>query len=310
MTKPTLIIMAAGVGSRYGGLKQIDPIGPNGEIIIDYSVYDALRAGFGKVVFVIKKDIEETFREKVGRAIEKQCETSYVFQRLDDVPAGFAVPPDRKKPWGTAHATLSCKNVVDSPFAVLNADDFYGRSSFQILCDYLNGAQDRDTVYDYCMVGYRLENTLTEHGYVARGVCSVDQEGYLEEIHERTHIEKFGAGAKYTEDGAHWIELPQGSIVSMNMWGFTLSLFSELEAQFPLFLRQNSDAVGAVKAEYFLPEAVGALIKQRKAAVKVLPTSEKWLGVTYQQDKPTVKQAIRDLIRRGIYPENLWNEAQ
>jgi len=308
MTKPTLIIMAAGVGSRYGGLKQIDPIGPNGEIIIDYSVYDALGAGFGKIVFVIKEEIEEAFREKVGRTIEKQCQTSYVFQRLDDVPVGFELPPDRKKPWGTAHATLSCKDVVDSPFAVINADDFYGRSSFQMLGDYLNRAQDHEGVYDYCMVGYQLENTLTEHGYVARGVCSVDQNDRLMEIRERTHIEKFDDATKYTEDGERWIELPQGSTVSMNMWGFTLGLFSELENRFPAFLQQNRDNIE--KAEFFLPEVVGDLIRRKKATVKVLPTSDKWLGVTYKQDKPRVRRAIRDLVDHGVYPENLWSDTE
>lgn len=304
MPKPTLVVLAAGIGSRYGGLKQLDPIGPNGEIILDYSIYDALNAGFGKVVFVIKQDIEEVLRERVGKTIEKRCETAYVFQRIGDVPEGFEAPPDRQKPWGTAHATLSCKNVVHSPFAVINADDFYGRSSYQTLCDYLKNAQDRDGVYDYCMVGYVLENTLTEHGHVARGVCTVGQDGYLVEIHERTRIEKFGEISKYTEDGEHWVEIPKGTIVSMNMWGFTPSLFSELEARFPQFLQKNSDNIQ--EAEYFLPDVVDDLLKETKATVKVLSANERWYGVTYQQDKPRVKQAIRDLIRRGVYPENLW----
>jgi hypothetical protein len=304
MSKPSLVVMAAGIGRRYGGLKQIDPVGPNGEIIIDYSIYDALNAGFGKVVFVIKKDIEEAFRERVGRTIEKQCETTYVFQKLEDVPEGFEVPPGRQKPWGTGHATLSCRNVVHSPFAVINADDFYGRSSYQTLCDYLRSAQDRDGVYNYCMVGYVLESTLTEHGHVARGVCTVDEDGFLVKIRERTRIEKFGEIVKYTEDGETWIEIPGESVVSTNMWGFTLSLFSELEARFPQFLQENSDNIQ--KAEYFLPDVVGDLLKQKKATVKVLATNERWLGITYQQDKPGVKQAIRDLIRRGVYPENLW----
>jgi UTP-glucose-1-phosphate uridylyltransferase len=305
MPKPTLVVLAAGTGSRYRGLKQIDPIGPNGEIIIDYSIYDALNAGFGRVVFVIKQEIEEALRERVGKTIEKRCETAYVLQRIGDVPEGFEVPPDRQKPWGTAHATLSCKNVVHSPFAVINADDFYGRSSYQTLCDYLKNAQDRDGVYDYCMVGYVLENTLTEHGPVARGVCTVDQDGYLVEIRERTQIEKFGEISKYTEDGEHWVEIPRGSIVSMNMWGFTPSLFSELEARFPQFLQKNSDNIQ--EAEYLLPDVVDDLLKEIKATVKVLSANERWYGVTYQQDKPRVKQAIRDLIRRGVYPENLWS---
>jgi hypothetical protein len=308
MSKPTLVVMAAGIGSRYGGLKQIDPVGPHGEIIVDYSIYDALNAGFGKVVFVIKEDIEEAFREKVGRAIEKRCETTYVFQKIEDVPSGFEVPPDRQKPWGTGHATLSCRNVVHSPFAVINADDFYGRSSYQTLCDYLKNTRDRDDVYDYCMIGYELESTLTEHGHVARGVCMVSQDGYLAEIHERRRIEKFGELANYTEDGENWIEIPKGSVASMNMWGFTPSLFSELEARFPQFLQKNSDSIQ--KAEYFLPDVVGDLLKEKRATVKVLATNERWFGVTHQQDKPRVEQAIRDLIRLGVYPENLWGDVK
>jgi hypothetical protein len=306
MANPTLVVMAAGIGNRYGGLKQIDPVGPNGEIIIDYSIYDALNVGFGKVVFVITEDIEEAFRKRVGRTIEKRCETTYVFQKIEDVPGGFEVPPGRQKPWGTGHAALSCRNVVHSPFAVINADDFYGRSSYQTLCDYLRSAQDRDGMYDYCMVGYVLKNTLTEHGHVARGVCTVSQDGYLAEIHERRRIDRFGEIAKYTEDGENWIEIPKGSVVSMNMWGFTPSLFSELEARFPQFLQKNSDSIQ--KAEYFLPDVVGDLLKEKGATVKVLATNERWFGVTYQQDKPRVKRAIRDLIRRGVYPEKLWGD--
>lgn len=304
MPKPTLVVMAAGIGRRYGSLKQIDPIGPNGELIIDYSVYDALSAGFGKVVFIITEAIEEVFRERVGKTIEERCETVYVYQRLEDVPEGFQTPPNRQKPWGTAHATLSSKHVVNSPFAVINADDFYGRSSFQTLCDYLRSAQDHEEIFDYCMVGFVLENTLTEHGYVARGVCTASQDGYLVEIHERTRIEKFGEIAKYTEDGEHWVEIPKGTPVSMNMWGFTPSFLSELETRFSTFLHKNRGNIE--KAEYFLPDVVDDLIKEKKAGVRVLPTNERWYGVTYPQDKPRIKQAIRDLIRRGVYPENLW----
>jgi hypothetical protein len=244
----------------------------------------------------------------VGRTIEKRCETTYVFQKLEDVPAGFKVPPGRQKPWGTGHATLSCRNVVHSPFAVINADDFYGRSSYQTLCDYLRSAQDRDGVYNYCMVGYVLKSTLTEHGHVARGVCTVDEDGFLVGIRERTRIEKFGEIVIYTEDGKTWIEIPGESVVSTNMWGFTPSPFSELEARFPQFLQENSDNIQ--KAEYFLPNVVGDLLKEKKVTVKVLATNERWLGVTYQQDKPGVKQAIRDLIRRGVYPDNLWGDVK
>jgi len=308
MSNPTLVVMAAGIGNRYGGLKQIDPVGPNDEIIIDYSIYDALNAGFGKVIFVITKEIEEAFRERVGRTIEKRCETTYVFQKIEGVPEGFEVPPGRQKPWGTGHATLSCRNVVHSPFAVINADDFYGRSSYQTLCDYLRSAQDRGSMYDYCMVGYVLKNTLTEHGHVARGVCTVDQDGFLVKIRERTRIERFGESVRYTEDGETWVEIPGESVVSMNMWGFTPSLFLELEARFRHFLQGNRDNIQ--KAEYFLPDVIGDLIRENKARVRVLSTNERWFGVTYKQDRPRVKRAIRDLIRQGAYPENLWGEVK
>jgi hypothetical protein len=296
--------MAAGMGSRYGGLKQIDPVGPNGEIILDYSVYDALKAGFGRVVFVIKEEFEQVFRERVGKTIEKQCETAYVFQRVDDVPQGFEVPPDRKKPWGTAHATLTARYVTDVPFAVINADDFYGQSSYQVLGDYLRKARDRDGMYDYCMVGFVLRNTLTEHGHVARGVCRVDKDGFLVGIRELTRIERSGDDARYTEDGKTWAELPGESVVSMNMWGFTPSLFTELETHFLPFLRENDDDI--LKTEYFLPEAVGELIVEGKATVRVLPTDEQWFGVTYQQDKLRVKRRIQELVDRGVYPDDLW----
>ena len=304
MTKPTLVIMAAGIGSRYGGLKQIDPVGPNGEIIMDYSIYDAVKAGFDKVVFIIKKEMEDIFREKVGSRIDAVVKTSYVFQSVDDVPAGFEVPEGRVKPWGTGHAVLSCRNAVDSPFAVINADDFYGQTSFQMMNDYLVGMKDSSGMYQYCMVGFKLENTLTEHGHVARGVCTLDSSGNLKEIHERTKIQKFGNATKYTEDDKEWILIPQGSIVSMNIWGFTPSVFSELEAGFPSFLRDRTGNI--LKAEYFLPSVIDGLISGNKAQVKVLPSKERWYGVTYQEDKPQVKEAIFKMTKEGIYPENLW----
>ena len=307
MSKPTLAVMAAGIGSRYGGLKQIDPIGPHGEIIIDYSIHDALKAGFGRVVFIIKEDIEAPFREKVGGNIEQRVDTTYVYQKIDDLPEGFAVPPDRQKPWGTAHAVLSCGDAIDTPFAVINADDFYGPSSFQILADYLKTAKHDDGVHNYAMVGFVLENTLTEYGFVARGVCQVNDEGILVGIKERTRIERFGAAVRYTEDGAIWREIPARSTVSMNMWGFTPSLFHELETRFPRFLQRNS--ANLQKAEYFLPDIIGELIEEKKARVKVLSTDERWFGVTYQQDTTLVKQAINDLVHRGIYPADLWSAA-
>jgi hypothetical protein len=308
MAGPTLVVLAAGIGSRYGGLKQLDAVGPNGELIIDYSVYDALHTSFGRVVFVINKAIEAEFRDRVGKRIENQCETIYVHQSLEDVPAGFQVPPNRHKPWGTAHATLACKGVVHSPFAVINSDDFYGRSAYQALHDYLERAEDRDGAYDYCMVGYVLENTLTEHGHVARGVCVVDQHDFLVQIRERTRIRMAANGAEYSEDGEHWVGIPKGSIASLNFWGFTLSLFEELEVRFGQFLAKNRERIET--AEYFLPDLVGELISEQRALVRVLPTDERWFGVTYQEDKPRVKQAIEDLIRRGVYPETLWEDVR
>jgi len=299
----TLIIMAAGMGSRYGGLKQLDPIGPNGELLIEYSVYDALRAGFDRVVFVIKESIEEAFRAQIGRAVEPHCETVYVYQRLDDLPEGFSVPAEREKPWGTGHATFSCRHVVDEPFAVLNADDFYGPSSYQILADYLRQAEDEEQ-YDYCMVGYKLKNTLSEHGYVSRGVCRVDDDGYLVDVRERTHIERFEDAIKYTEDGERWIMLPEDTIVSMNMWGFTPSLFAELDARFEAFLQANQDNIS--QTEFFLPNVVGDLINEGQARVNVLATDERWFGVTYHEDKTWVKRSIRERIEQGLYPEDLW----
>lgn len=306
-SKITLIIMAAGMGSRYGGLKQLDPIGPNGELLIEYSVYDALRAGFEKVVFVIKESIEEAFRAQIGQAVEAQCETVYVHQRLDDLPDGVDVPLEREKPWGTGHATLSCRNVVDEPFAVLNADDFYGTSSYRVLADYLRKAEDTEEGYDYCMVGYKLKNTLSEHGYVSRGVCRVDDAGFLIDVRERTHIESLRGAIQYTEDGEHWTALPAETIVSMNMWGFTPSLFGELERQFRAFLRAHQDTIN--RAELFLPNVVGDLIKGERARVKVLETDERWFGVTYHEDKGWVKNSIRARIDQGLYPKDLWSTA-
>jgi len=304
--KPTLVIMAAGIGSRYGGLKQIDPVGQNGEIIIDYSIYDALKAGFGKVVFIINRNIEEAFKENIGNKIEKLVDTDYVFQSVDDIPKGFKVPDGRVKPWGTGHAVLSCKNHVSTPFAVINADDFYGPSSFQKIGKHLMNLKDSDSLYNYCMVGFKLENTLTENGHVARGVCTVNKEGYLEEIHERTKIQRFEDGTKYTEDGENWVLIPEGSTVSMNMWGFTPSIFNELKARFPEFLRKNESNLA--KAEYFLPSVVDNLISSGKAVVRVLPSEEKWYGVTYKEDKPVVKNAISEMVKRGVYPANLWED--
>lgn len=305
----TLVVLAAGIGSRYGGLKQVDPIGPSGEMIIDYSVYDALRSGFTKIVFVISRAIEEVFREKVGRTIEQHCETEYVYQQLDDLPAGFSVPPGRIKPWGTAHATLSSRDAVHSPFAVINADDFYGRGAFQAIADFMNSGtlpEDPAGKMNFCMVGYRLENTLTEHGHVARGICSMDEQGYLVSVQERTHIEKDGESARYTEDGDNWFQIPVDSVVSMNTWGFWPTLYPELAERFAGFLTANRD--NELKAEYFLPSVISDLVAEGKASVKVLNTNERWYGMTYAQDRPMVKKAIEEMVRQGLYPQSLWKQ--
>lgn len=302
MSKTQLIVMAAGIGSRYGGLKQIDPIGPSNEIVLDYSIYDAIKAGFSKVVFVIRKDIENAFRRTVGKNIESRIETEYVFQELSNLPAGFAVSENRTKPWGTGHAVLCAEKSVTAPFAVINADDFYGAESFRILNDYLARSADTDT-YDYCMVGFRLKNTLSDHGHVARGVCTADETGTLQEITERTKIVKSGAGAQYTENDEDWHAIPADSIVSMNMWGFTPSFMNELANRFPHFLNENRTDP---KAEFFIPTVVNELLMEKKATVTILPTSEKWFGVTYREDKPAVKNAIQNLVNSGVYPEILW----
>lgn len=303
--KLTLVVLAAGIGSRYGGLKQIDPMGPSGEIILDYSVYDALRAGFSKVVFVISKAIEEAFRERVGRTIERQVETAYAFQRLEDgLPDGFEIPAGRAKPWGTAHATFASRGAVDSPFVVINADDYYGRTAYQAIADTLRGPHPADGVADYCMVGYRVGNTLTEHGHVARAVCTVDADGFLVNAQERTRIEQHGDAARFTEDGETWHTLPLDTIVSMNMWGFTPDVFAKLGEKFPAFLAASRANIA--KAEFYIPNFVADLIHEGRARVKVLATSERWHGVTYAQDKPQVKAAIQELVAAGVYPENLW----
>lgn len=303
MKEPVLVIMAAGMGSRYGGLKQIDPVDEHGNLIIDFSIYDALKAGFKKVVFIIKHEIEADFREVIGDRISAYVDTEYVYQEVDALPAGFSVPEGRVKPWGTAHAVLCCKGVVDAPFAVINADDYYGSHAFQMIYDYLCQAQD-DEKYRYAMVGYILENTLTENGHVARGVCTTE-DGFLTDIHERTRIEKRPGGPAYTEDGETWVDIPQGSIVSMNLWGFSESILGELEQRFAGFLEENLPA-NPVKCEYFLPSVVDSLLKEGKATVRVLPSQDKWYGVTYRPDHEIVVEAVKQFKRDGLYPEILW----
>ena len=305
--KPVLVIMAAGMGSRYGGLKQIDPVDPYGNKIIDFSIYDAVEAGFEKVVFIIKKAIEQEFKEQIGDRMAKYVQVEYVFQELDKLPEGYSVPEGRVKPWGTAHAILCCKDVVDGPFAVINADDYYGKSAFQSIYDQLVAYSDNEK-YQYTMVGYKLYNTLTENGHVARGVCVTDEEGHLLKINERTHIEKHDGGTAYTEDdGKTWTMLPEGSTVSMNMWGFSASILKELKDRFPKFLDENLK-VNPLKCEYFLPFVVDELLGEKRATVKVLKSMDKWYGVTYKEDKPVVVAAIQNLKDGGLYPQKLWEE--
>lgn len=308
MKKPVLVIMAAGMGSRYGGLKQIDPVDDQGDIIMDFSIYDAVKAGFEKVVFIIKKENEEDFKTAIGNRISQQVEVAYVFQELSNLPEGFAVPEDRVKPFGTGHAILSCIDEIDGPFAVINADDYYGAHAFQVIYNYLANHEDDDK-YRYCMVGYILGNTLTENGHVARGVCSTDEQGYLTDICERTHIEKKGDGAVYTEDdGTTWTDISVDSVVSMNMWGFSNSILKELRDRFPVFLEKNLET-NPLKCEYFLPSVVGELLDEEKATVEVLKSEDKWYGVTYKEDKAVVTAAIKNMKDKGIYPLHLWEEA-
>ncbi len=305
MKKPVLVIMAAGMGSRYGGLKQMDPVDENGHIIMDFSIYDAIRAGFEKVVFIIKKENEALFKECVGDRVAKKMQVEYVFQDLHNLPEGYIVPEGREKPWGTGHAVLSCLSAVDGPFAVINADDYYGREAFQIIYDFLTTHQD-DEKYQYTMVGYYLKNTLTENGHVARGVCIADEEGKLTGITERTRIEKHADGPAYTEDdGETWTKLPEDTIVSMNMWGFTSGILQELNNRFARFLEENLRK-NPLKCEYFLPFVVDELLKENKAEVTVLKSPDRWYGVTYKEDKPVVVEAIKNMRFAGLYPQGNW----
>lgn len=286
----TLVVMAAGMGSRFGGLKQLEPVGTNGEVLLDYSVYDAAKAGFNKVVFVIKKEIEKDFRELVGKRIEQKIDVDYAFQELDKLPSGFTVPAGRKKPWGTGHAILCCKDLVDQPFAAVNADDFYGPSAYQQINHYL--AQQTG---DYCMVGFRLKNTLTENGTVSRGVCKADGNGHLLDIQEITDIT---ADCTYLDAKGNKVVLPADTIVSMNMWGFTPDLFGYLEEGFHAFL---SEKIEQPKAEFFLPFQIDELIKDGRKQVKVLVAEDKWYGMTYREDKPVLKAAIAAMTEKGLY---------
>ena len=303
MKKPALVIMAAGMGSRFGGLKQIAPVDEQGHIIIDFSLFDAYRAGFRDLVFIIKPELEESFREAIVNRMEQYFNITFVHQTIDKLPAGYAVPEGRVKPWGTGHAILCCKEVLDGPFAVINADDFYGPTAFSAIYDYLANNDDESR---YAMVGYRVRNTVTENGSVARGVCEV-RDGLLTGVTERTKIFKDGADAKFTEDDGKTFEpLPGDTIVSMNLWGFTAKMLRELEDRFPAFL-DNAIVSNPLKGEYFLPSVVNDQLQAGTASVRVLPCEETWYGVTYREDLQSVMAAIADMKRKGIYDENLWN---
>lgn len=300
----TLVIMAAGMGSRYGGLKQIDPVGLAGEIILDYSVYDAIEAGFTKVVFVIKHEIEEDFKEVIGNKYDGKIKIEFAFQDISNIPEGYSIPEGRTKPWGTGHAILSCKDVVDGPFAVINADDFYGKDTFRKLYDELTRDKGETDKYQFCMAGFKIENTLTENGHVARGVCETEG-NKLTGVNERTKIIKDGDKIKYTEDdGESWTEIPAGKTVSMNLWGFTADIFTELQKGFEEFFEKNKADLS--KCEYYIPFAVDDLIKAGKAEVTVVVTEEKWYGVTYKADKPTVEKALKEKTEEGVYPTPLF----
>lgn len=298
MTKPTLLVLAAGMGSRYGGLKQIDPVGPAGETIIDYSIYDAMRAGFGKLVFVIRHDIEQQFREVVGSRFEKSIPVGYVFQELDKLPPGYSLPAGRTKPWGTTHAILMAEQVINEPFAAINADDFYGRNAYAVLAKHLTSGS-----LDYAMVGFILKNTLSDHGSVARGVSKTDANNCLTSIVEMMKIEHDGNGAKNTEADGKITHLTGDEPVSMNFWGFTPALFPQIKVAFENFLKKSGTEL---KSECYIPMTVGELVTNGQAKVKVLRSPDSWFGVTYREDRPTVVESIRKLIAKGEYPEKLW----
>jgi Nucleotidyl transferase len=300
MTKPTLMVLAAGMGSRYGGMKQIDPVGPGGETIMDYSIFDALRAGFGKVVFVIRQDMESAFREMMGDKFARHVEIECVYQEMDKMLGGYTWPPERTKPWGTTHAVLMASETIREPFAVINADDYYGPQGFKMLAEHLNAGSG-----DYAMVGYILRKTLSEFGTVARGVCEVSAEGYMQRIVERKAIAQDGNGAKDTEADGTVVPLTGDEPVSMNFWGFTPGIFAQLKEYFAKFLESHHSEL---KSECYLPEAVNVLVGRGEARVKVLRSSDAWFGVTYREDRPRVVESVGRLVDAGMYPRRLWGE--
>ena len=302
MKKPVLLIMAAGMGSRYGGLKQIDPVDREGHIIMDFSIYDAMKAGFSRFIFIIRREHLDLFKESIGDRISRKAEVSYVFQDLDNIPEGCAVPEGRLKPWGTGHAILSCIDEVDGPFAVINADDYYGCHAFRLIYDYLVTHQDDDR-YRYAMIGYRLGNTLTDNGHVSRGICETDENGMLRSIHELTYIVKTPQGAAFSEDdGEIFTDISPEETVSMNLWGFSASILPELKKQFVQFFREEVPQ-DPMKKEFFLPTVVSRLIDADKASVQVITTPDQWFGVTYKEDRKSVEEAIIRMKNEHIYPE-------
>ena len=306
MEKPVLVVLAAGMGSRYGGLKQMDPVGGHGQSIIDYSIYDARRAGFEKVIFIINRELEADFRELVGARIGRGMDTAYAFQELESLPRGYRVPLGRKKPWGTTHAVLAARELIHGPFAVINADDYYGPEAFRVINDYLAHHRDRPDCFQYAMVGYRLGKTVTEHGGVTRGICHLSPDGLLEEVEECRDIEKDGEGGRCpAAGGSGWRTLPGDTLVSMNFWGFQHSFLEESQARLPLFLDRILDE-DPLDGECYLPMMVTDMLRRGRAQVRMLSSADKWYGVTYREDKPSVVQALLEKTQAGLYPENLW----
>jgi len=301
--KPTLLIIAAGMGSRYGGLKQIDPVGPNGEIIIDYSMHDAIEAGFKKIVFVIRHHFEDAFREKIGSKLEGLVETAYAFQEMESCLEGFPIPQAREKPWGTGHAILVAKDVIQEPFAVINADDYYGREAYRIMADQLTQMANRGNGDEYAMVGYILRNTLSEYGSLARGVCQYCPDMYMTNVTERTNIRKQGDGAVFVDEQGNEQHLTGDEIVSMNLWGFGQDIFDHLQQQFNDYLREHS---AENKSEFYIPTVVDNLVQRNQKKVKILKTHDNWFGVTYPEDKAIAQECISKLIGQGVYPAKLW----
>ncbi|HHV41536.1 MAG TPA: nucleotidyltransferase [Clostridiaceae bacterium] len=304
MSKPILVIMAAGMGSRYGGLKQIEPVGPNGEIILDYSVFDAVRAGFERVIFIIKREMQDTFEARIDQKMKESIEINYAFQELRAVPDFFTIPDQREKPWGTGHAVMSAREYIDGPFAVINADDYYGTEAFALMYTYLNCEDRADN--EYAMCTWKLANTLSDHGHVSRGICSLSATGCLQEIVETKEIYKTDFGGKYSTDGGKsWTKLPANTPVSMNFWGVSASFLDELDRRFPVFLRDDVKN-DPLKAEFLLPEIIDACIKEGKVNVFAMPVSDRWYGMTYREDKTLIMSALADLTEQGLYPDKLW----